>query len=292
MGVQLLFLHLHIVVFLLTDAYAPQVPPVRNSPTTESLDWPNYVVHLAFLQGFVPAKLHTLLDGSWSIVIEVYFYLLFAVGLNRCCRTASGSSWTYAASLVAAIAFVLLVGRHASGYSYYGFPAQLPCFVLGALVHRLSQTPGFETRFAPWRNVVIATSVLLMLGLGLVKGESKPLGDANVYALCFAAVLLASSALTETLPRAATATLASMGRQSYALFFVHLMLLKLAYLLLAANHVSMTFWPAFALNLVVAVPLSWLLAALVFHRIDRFFVALAARSLDRNRDKPFDWSHA
>jgi peptidoglycan/LPS O-acetylase OafA/YrhL len=58
---------------------------------------------------------------------------------------------------------------------------------------------------------------------------------------------------------------------------------------LTANRVALDFWTSFALNLVVAVPASWLLAWLVFDRIDRHFVRLGSRSLSR-RHNSLDWS--
>ncbi len=277
----LLFLHLNIIIFLVSSALSPGVVPFRNSVTADNLTWGNYLLHLGFLQGFTPVNLHTLLDGSWSILIEVYFYLLFPFALARACRSAIGCARVYVLSLGVAIAFILLIGRHFSGFSHYGFPAQLPCFLLGALAHRISQMPNFESHFAPWRKVAIACSVMLMIGL--VKGESKPLGDSNVYALCFTAILLASSVLTEVLAPTIVAGLAALGRQSYALFFVHLALLKGTYLYLSTEQIVLPFWPSLALNLIVAVPLTWLVSAFVFDRIDRYFVALADRSLNRSQ---------
>ena len=286
----LLFLHINIGVFFAGNALAPEVLPFRNSVTASNLDLPNYLIHLVFLQGMVPPLSHTLLDGSWSVVVEVYFYLLFALVLARVCRTAPACAWAYAVSLLASMLFTMTAGSLYSGLSHYGFPAQLPCFILGVLACRLLQTPDFASRFAPWASATVACATLLMLGL--VKGESKPLGDFHVYALCFAALLLASGTVARLIMPPFAAAFAAMGRQSYALFFVHLVLLKSSYTVLAALHIALPFWQELALNVLIAVPLSWLLSHLVFDRIDRFFVALAARWLNRHHRHPTDWSPA
>ena len=288
MPLYLLFLHINIGLFLIARSVVPEVPPFRNSVTASTLDLQNYLIHLAFLQGLVPARLHTLLDGSWSIVVEVYFYLLLALVLARVCRTAPACAWAYAASLLAAMLFTVTAGRMYSGYSHYGFPAQLPCFILGVLACRLVQTPDFARRFAPWASASVACATLLMVGL--VKGESKPLGDFNVYALCFAVLLLAPDTVARSITPPIAKAIAAMGRQSYALFFVHLVLLKCSYTILAALHTALPFWQELTLNVLIAVPLSWLLSHLVFDRIDRLFVATAARWLNRHHRKPANWS--
>jgi hypothetical protein len=62
-----------------------------------------------------------MLAGSWSIVIEVYFYLLFPISFSRNCRSVIGCAWMYVLSLVFAILFILLIGRYFSGFSNYIF---------------------------------------------------------------------------------------------------------------------------------------------------------------------------
>ncbi len=279
----LIFLHLHIALFLLMREVAPELPQPRNSVSVESLRASNYLLHLFFLQGFVPAWLHTLLDGSWSIVVEAYFYLIFAALPAAATRTPAAAAKLYAASLALAIGFVVVVGRSYSGYSHYGFAAQLPCFMLGVIAQRVMATPAFETRFAPYRIPVVAAAVLLMLGL--IKGQSRPLGDSNIYALCFAAVLLASPAVAAALPIIVRRVVANFGRQSYALYFVHLVLLKAWYVAACAWDLAPSFAAALAVNLVIALPLSWLASAILFDPIDRFFVARADRWLARRHRK-------
>ena len=272
----LIFLHFHLGLFWLALKYAPEVAPLRNSATVDNVTWLGYLVHLGFLQGIFPAYLHTQLDGSWSIVNEVYFYLLFGLALHRICDDAVKASQLYACSLLIAILFILLIGRHVSALSHYGFLAQLPCFVLGVLAHRLSQTPGFDRIFSPWRRTALAICALVMLGL-VKGGDNKPLGDFNIYAICFSVVLLCGSTLTELLPRALTSSVAVAGRMSYALFFVHLALLKITYVVLAKRQIELDLLSALALNIFIALPLSWSVAAYIFDPIDRYFVALGGR---------------
>jgi len=56
-------------------------------------------------------------------------------------------------------------------------------------------------------------------------------------------------------------------------------LLKITYVWLAANQVTLEFWQNFALNILVAVPLSWFLSMVVFALIVKYFVDKADRPL-------------
>lgn len=266
-----LFLHIHIGVFLITQQLAPDLQPFRNSPTSENLNLSNYILHLFLLQGFAPAWLHTLLDGSWSIVNEAYFYLILAFAPKMLFRSSLSVAWLYAASLGFAILFILLIGRHFDGYSHYGFFAQLPCFILGCLLYRIKNTPGFNHRFAQWNVVVIIAAILLMLGLA--KGESRPLGDSNVYAICFAALLLSAEALNRILPKFLNKILANFGQKSYSLFLLHLVLLKGWYSIATLYDFESNFLTAAMINIIIAVPFSWLLSKLFIYPIDQYIVA-------------------
>ncbi len=265
-----IFLHLNIGLFFISQELAPDLQLFRNSPSTENLSWNNYIVHLLLLQGFVPAWLNTLLDGSWSIVNEAYFYIIFAALPMVMLRTSLAIAKMYAVSLGLAILFVLLIGRYYEGYSHYGFFSQLPCFILGIFVRRIKAKPGFEESFAPWGVPVFIVAMLLMAGW--VKGESKPLDESHVYALCFAALLLFSSALVRHAPGLLNKVLASFGRQSYALFLVHLVFLKIWWALVEVYGLQMNFSTALLTNILIAVPLTWLVSKTLVDPIDRYFV--------------------
>lgn len=275
----LLFMHIHIGLFLITTVVLPDLPPLRNSVTAETLTINNYLLHWLFLQGFVPVQLHTLLDGSWSIVIEAYFYLFFAFIFYKATMTSLTALKIYATSIGFAILCILLIGRNHLGYSHYAFFAQFPCFLLGVLVSRIKSYSEFEQRFRQWSAPV---SVLaLLLALGFLKGETKPLGDSHMYAIFFAALLLASQTIALYLPKIISEVMASFGRQSYAVFFVHIVLLKAWYLLASIQKIDMIFWFALAVNLFIAIPLTWILSYFFIDPIDRFFVTRAGKSLER-----------
>lgn len=276
-----IFLHVHIGLFFIAQQLAPDVQPFRNSPTSENVILSNYMVHLLLLQGFTPTWLHTLLDGSWSIVNEAYFYLILAFSPKLLWHSSLFVTRLYAASIGLAILFILLIGRHYDGYSHYGFFSQLPCFILGVLVQKIKITPGFHERFTQWNSAVFTAAILLMVGLA--KGASKPLGDSNIYALCFAALLLSSGVMTRILPEFVNKVLANFGRKSYALFLVHLVLLKSWYFLMASYSLEINFQTAILVNIFIALPLSWLLSKLFIDPIDRYFVARADSLLKQHK---------
>ncbi len=275
----LLFMHVHIGLFLVTSWLAPDVPPLRNSVTTEALTISNYLLHLVFLQGFVPAQLHTLLDGSWSIVIEVYFYLFFAFIPYKFIKTSLSVFKTYIISIGLAIVCIVLIGRHHSGYSHYAFFAQFPCFLLGVSVQRIKNNPGFKRQFSQWDTSLVA--VALLLALGFVKGETKPLGDSHIYAILFAILLFSSGSIPLYFPKVISKIIANFGKQSYAIFFIHMVLLNAWYVLASAYEIEIIFWFALALNIFIAVPLTWVISYFFIDPIDRFFVTRADKFLAR-----------
>jgi len=272
----LLFLHANIAFYLLAGALAEPPAFFRNSVSAENLTWSNYVVHLLLLQGLFPAWLHSLLDGSWSIACEVYFYIAYPLVIQRFTRAPAQALIAFIGSLVFAVAFTMLLGRHLGSYGYYAFPLQLPCFLLGIYCFRVRRAwPNLET--VGTHKTALAL-VMACLFFGLAKAETAPLGAHMLHAVLFALTLLLVPMRSRSLLAEATR---SFGRQSYALFLVHLFLLKLVYTLFVARYPQWSTPSVLALNLGVSIGLSWLLSWALFNRIDEWFVRHGSQWLQR-----------
>jgi len=269
----LVFLHLQIVLFIGFKAFGSDLPIVRNSLTDETFNFQNYFIHVLFLQGFFPDKLHTFLDGSWSIVIEAYFYLFFAIfGFSKT-REVNKALWFYGLTLVVSMVFVVLIGRHFSGYSHYGFLAQFPCFMLGVLVYRLLENLSFQELVTPWRKPLAFIAVIFTIGL--IDGKTKPLGDFNIYAICCAVALISAPVIVHYLPILIRKVLSSFGRQSYALFFSHLLLLKTFHMIDLMANLNLSIFVAAVAYLAVSIIGGWILSNSIFDPIDKCFVLKA-----------------
>lgn len=273
----LVFLHLNIAFFLIASALTRQPEFFRNSVSRDNLTLYNYILHLTFAQGFTPSKINSLLDGSWSIVCEMYFYITISFIFKRFINRINLIIWTLSASLLANILFSLLISRYLGAFGYYAFPVQLPCFIIGILTYRIRATfPAAVTR-----NWQIATAVtMLLLFVGFTRLDGAPLGGHIAMSLMFAVALIT---LRITSVNGNFGMLQIIGRQSYALFLVHILLLKIYYTCAQVNHFEPGFWPTLFINLMISIPVSFIASYLLFDPIDRFFVNRMKKYLSTRR---------
>lgn len=273
-----IMLHINIVVYLWQSSQAG-FEPLPNSITEENFNLSNYAAHLVFLQGLIPSWQHSLLDGSWSIVVEVYFYATAPFLLSRCLTTSIATLWWLCLAITVSVLFARLTVAATGAWGYYGFPAQLPCFLFGVLVHRVRQE---------WRTVAIdsrASPILVLcvlLALGMYRGATSPVGLHMIYAVLFSIVLFVIVTWSKSSAKIAGARiLAATGRMSYAIFFAHLFVLKLAHPYVRSNYTSSEWPQALAFNAVIAVLGTWVLSRWFLHPIDNACVAMARKRLYR-----------
>jgi len=172
------------------------------------------------------------------------------------------------------------LGKHleVGEFRYYFFPNQLPCFLLGVYCYRLNQIWPALGLSGMHKTALMLT--LTFLFFGFVEAETAPIGIHVLYVVFFALALT----LTPIRSRPLVAqVLQSLGQQSYALFLSHIFLLKVFYTLVVAGNSGMGLPLLLALNLTVAIPLSWLLSWVIFNRIDRWCVERVSHWL---RSKP------
>lgn len=281
----MIVLHLNIALFLWISHVDPTYVPFRNSVSSETLTPLNYFAHLVFLQGFIPAWQNTLVDGSWSIVAEVYFYILFPLVFANRCTEPRRAFQTYLAALVIAMATVYLTRKAQGSYGYYNLINQLPCFLLGAFVQVLHRQIGAAAVLQRWAPSMIAFCAIA--GLGMTHSSVSPLGVHEMYALVFATVLFALPYWQTGMAWVARREILKyMGRSSYGLFFAHLILLKLQYYVLVDRAGLHDFGLLFAANLLSSILGSLLLSGLLLDRIDRYCVGLASRLAKRLEGRP------
>ena len=265
----IIFLHLNIALYLIQNLvrFHSNFP---NGIIADNFTILNYAAHLVMAQGFIPSWQHSLLDGSWSIVAEVYFYAFAPWILDRYLTHPANVLRWLCIAIPAGILFSFLARNQVGYWGYYGFPAQLPCFLLGILVQRAKQShPDVSLGNATLPFIALAT----LLAFGLFRGETFPIGLHIVYACIFAAILFATVTGNECLGRLpGAAVVTEFGRMSYAIFLAHLFLLKVSHPWVTATFTPAE-WPvAFAANLFVSVAISWIVCKLVFHPIDSAFV--------------------
>jgi peptidoglycan/LPS O-acetylase OafA/YrhL len=279
------FLHVWIAFLGVIEWMGWEAALPRNSPTSDTLNWANYAAHIAFLQGLIPKWMHTLVDGSWFIVVQIYFFLCYALFGGRLCRDLAGSLRAYAASIVLSILFVVIERGRTDGFSYYGFPVHFSSMILGVVLYRTKSAMPSACLPEPVQRALLLCSLVVMAGL--VSGQASPLGLAAIYALCFSPFVLFGSTFAGALPQLVVRVFSRLGRQSYSLFFVHLFLLKCWSVVESIYSVDFPFLTAFGINLLLAGPLSWLVSEALVHPLDRWltlgFKRKVARSIGQSK---------
>lgn len=107
----LLFMHLNIVIFIAMNYFDKNAIFYRNSVSDDNLNLANYLAHLVFLQGVSPKYINSLLDGSWSVVSEVYFYVTMPFIFFRLTKTPTSALTCFVLSLCVSAVFSLTIGR-------------------------------------------------------------------------------------------------------------------------------------------------------------------------------------
>lgn len=273
----LIFLFISITVFLINKDFLHYAYNERNSISSDNLTAGNIIVHVLFLQGLFPRLDHTLIDGSWSIVCELYFYLLFPVIFSITGRLRH-LNWAILGSLTVGIAFVGLFARAPDGFSYYGFPAQLPCFLLGMSVYRIRDNEVLRNMLDHVAVPVFLISAIVFFGL--LRLDVKPLPQPFLPSLCFAGILATADKALHRMPESLNRFLSAFGKRSYSLYFLHILVIKQILAISALRGYGVV-W-----NLALTISISLVLSFLIFHRIDLYFVRLGHR-ISRRRSEAY-----
>ena len=241
---------------------------IRNSPTEESVNIINYIIHLLFLQGFFANKIHTLLDGSWSIVNEVIFYLIFPLLVTRF-KKIKGKIILYCLSLILSILFILIIPRVYSEYAYYGFLTHFPTFCLGMIAFDISKNKKINSLIYKYRILLNLLAMIFMVGF--IKGSITLLGIHHLYSICFFIILITTLTLRSSYNVFFSRILVILGKQTYALYFTHLLLIKL-WVFFSNIYLNLDLVTSLLINVFICTFVSYLISNLLFNKIDLFFV--------------------
>jgi peptidoglycan/LPS O-acetylase OafA/YrhL len=243
----------------------------------DNFNFNNYLLHLFLLQEFKSAWIHTLLDGSWTIICEAMFYILYPLVLVRLAHKPVRLLYALAASILFSVIFAYLVGKNGV-VAYYLFPAHLPVFLIGILAYRIREHLPKITVSVP----ILVGSVVCGLSLFVCYGKASGgyLGVQVAYSLVFAGFLIG---IPDGQPGPVRRLLEALGRETYSLFLVHILVLKIGYTLLLAPHPELGFSGALGVNLLLGLPLTWALSHWIFNPIDRKCVELVGQWLRPRR---------
>jgi peptidoglycan/LPS O-acetylase OafA/YrhL len=186
----------------------------------------------AFIHGFWPDTISSVVPGGWSVADEAIFYALFPFLVPALLR----SSWR---TILIVLAVAIVGGAQASRvldvfvsqwlpesaatvthfYFFYWFPRQLPCFIFGIMLFKWQAErplpgPGVA---AP----LCILSIALMIAVPFLEGVkyALPLGPQTTYGLVFALFVFAlMSWKSSPLVNPVTVWI---GKVSYSAYFIH-----------------------------------------------------------------------
>ena len=252
----------------------------------EGIGFRHIAMTALFIHGFWPDTINSVVPGGWSVANEVIFYALFPIIVPPLLR----ASWK--SLILVAIATIVLgpqlsrldnlsyllpaSAKDASGiYFSLWFPRQLPCFIFGIALYRLSTGQhSISEALSKW---ICAISIALMLAIPFLEGVkyALPLGLATTYAIAFS--FFAFSLMNWSSSPLVNYPIIWIGKVSYSAYFVHFLVLHLLPL------VPLTGWPVadFALAYVVVVAVTIGVSSLTYSMIEQPMIRLGGALIAR-----------
>lgn len=265
----------------------------------DGIGWPHILATATFLHGWHPTTINSVVPGSWSIAIEMTFYLAVPFLYRRIKTLVSALWWLLGTLLAAAVLdllairiFPLLFPRHAflvACFRTMWFPAQLPVFLVGLVLYftlkrfLLGDAPAPADRGTG--TALLALSLFLFVGLSNGGYEFLP-GDV-VYAGAFGLFAYGLAVAPNRL--FVNPVTCYLGKISYSVYVCHMALVghvasRPAHFLLKAAPALETnplcWWVVFS---IVSLILSALVATVTYHAIEVPGMALGKRIAERLR---------
>jgi peptidoglycan/LPS O-acetylase OafA/YrhL len=185
----------------------------------------------AFVHGFWPDTITSVVPGGWSVADEVIFYALFPVMVPALLQASWRSLITV---MIVAVVLGAQVSRLLDGFSgllppsahgvageYFSlwFPRQLPCFIFGVALFKFYAEQHKVSEFLA--KCVCALAIALIFVFPFLEGIKYmlPLGLATSYGIAFS--LFAFSLMYWGTSPLVGSTIVWIGKVSYSAYFVH-----------------------------------------------------------------------
>jgi peptidoglycan/LPS O-acetylase OafA/YrhL len=262
------------------------------TPGGPSVSWGEIVATLTFANGFGPYWHNRVVPGGWSVVVEMYFYLLFPL-LFRWVRSLEGA-WmfallTYGVGVTLSVGLVYLTGdsRDADAWGVLAarwLPAELPVFALGFVLFQWlgKSGSGDGEHSVPRGRLLVATALVLLIVSAFSQSPLfPPYLVASVGFFCFAAgVALHPATLL------AHRAIQLLGKISFSAYLVHFAFLLPVRAVVVAHLAGAS--PALLLlvYLVVTVGLTAAVSAATYRLVELPGISLGKRLIERLEHRP------
>ena len=160
--------------------------PWNRAWAPNGLDTWQIATTFAFLHGWHPESINSVVPGGWSIAVEMNFYLLLPFLFTRIRTLKKALLWMIALAFAGRAASILakqsLVhpngsfdGYLASSFTIFWLPMQLPVFFGGIVLFHLIGDEEGRKKLNPWRFWFLATSVMSYVTLAYSPYAQEPI---------------------------------------------------------------------------------------------------------------------
>jgi len=236
------------------------------------------------MQGFSASRLHSLLDGSWSIAIEVYFYILFPFFVYNFANSKKKSLLYFLVSVGLLSFFPKIIGPvwheiNTASFYYYFFTNQLPCFILGiVLFHYKKYFFDIEVKLPFF---ILSITIFF----GMLYGNLKPIDYHIFYSIGVVFFIISSyQAINGYKEYFIYKFITNIGIQSYSIFFSHIIIMNISVFFLNRNLIGVHPLILFLFNLLIIFFASLILSNFIFNKIDLFFCKIGEKIV-KNRSE-------
>lgn len=255
-----------IVVFVWIDGTGPSM----YAP--EGIGFRHIAMTALFVHGCWPDTITSVVPGGWSVANEVIFYALFPAIVPPLLRASWKSLIIVAIASVAlgpqlsrldSLSYLLPASAEGVSGIYFSlwFPRQLPCFIFGIMLYRLSvERPPVSSFLAKAICLLAAALMLLIPFLEGIK-YALPLGLVSTYAIAF--TLFGFALMNWPNSPLISRSVIWIGKVSYSAYFVHFLVLHFLPPLHFTGSATVDVILAFAVTVTATVAISSLTYTLV-----------------------------
>ena len=246
------------------------------------------LLNVFFLFGLIPGLHEGIVWASWSIGVEMLFYLIFPIVILIGAKIGSATIAWLLSLIVSAHIFSSYTDVGLNSFAYMNLGQQLPFFFSGILTFRIWQ------HFSFFRSEIISLS---FVALAIAAAAFMTLNEAayislwqikfgrlehNVWTIIFGVLILGSVCGRNRMISAKP--LRNMGKVSFSIYLVHplimLGMMKLEFID-RLQALDLGPWPQFVVGLVVVVAIIWSISNVTYRVVESGGESLGRRFTKR-----------
>ncbi|MGC3944882.1 MAG: acyltransferase [Chryseolinea sp.] len=254
-------------------------------------------VNAVFLNGIYPPAINYIPPGSWSVGVEMLFYITVPV-LFALIKSWRNALTLIVVSVLCSVVIQLLAYVVITDYTnlewaiqrdwalYFWFPNQFPVFGLGILMFFLIRDQVVRIEYKEWMLVLV---VLLFFALGLGNFSYEfpwfLIQREYLYSILFIAF---AWCLSRTKITFAINSMVHVGRVSFSLYLLHPFIIEMGYGLVSNSTMpASNKWLSFLLVFVFAMTAGTLISTITYRFIERPGIVLGERIIDKIRRRNY-----